>query len=341
MDYLKVGGDIHKYDSVKSYCLWGKRENKNPKYSIIIPTYKRIALLKETLQSAINQSYTGEYEIIVVDNDEDMSTATGIIEVLDELNCDIITYYKNERNVGIYGNFLKGAQQAAGEYLMLLGDDDLIHPEYLRVMDCYIKSCAPKGIIGCNLISFVDKVEFKKLQAEVYVSDINEVEFFFGRAVPSSGAIYPAAIIKEVYSAYDGLLMGDQCMEFKAIKRYSVSCVEFPLFAYRVASTNATAQDDNIKEMIYHMCLFREQTAEYNIIIKVFMYCCGRYYHGWYINGGLKFWKKDYLRSEIIERLAEAGANVRSNRVVEKILWIVPRLLYVIRILKRTKIKIK
>jgi glycosyltransferase involved in cell wall biosynthesis len=97
-----------------------------PRFTIGIPTYNRADLLRETLESALAQTYP-DVEILVCDNASGDRTA----EVVESYG-DRIRYHRNATNIGMYPNFAKAIELASGEYFSLLQDDDLIHCDFVR-----------------------------------------------------------------------------------------------------------------------------------------------------------------------------------------------------------------
>jgi len=98
--------------------------------SICIPTYNRAAHLANCLQSiASNKGIsTLDFQVCVSDNcstdetEEVVSRAQGSVA---------INYQKNPKNLGIPRNFLKVVDMADGEFVWLIGDDDLLLPSAL------------------------------------------------------------------------------------------------------------------------------------------------------------------------------------------------------------------
>lgn len=103
-----------------------------PRVSILIPTYRRPELLREALASALGQGDVADYEVIVLDNDPTPDTPTEA--VVRQYMCPRLTYYRNERNVGMTGNWNRCIQLARGDWISLLHDDDYLSPAWLRKM---------------------------------------------------------------------------------------------------------------------------------------------------------------------------------------------------------------
>ena len=96
--------------------------------SIIIPTYNRINLIGETVNSALAQTYNN-IEIIVLDN----NSSDGSFNYLQEnykANSKI-RIYKNDVTYDIVKNWRKCFEYSLGEYVLILWSDDLIDPEFI------------------------------------------------------------------------------------------------------------------------------------------------------------------------------------------------------------------
>lgn len=324
MNYLSNQGDIHKYDAIISEKIWGEHIFK-PMFSIIIPTYKRLEYLKESIRSVLNQSMEN-YEIVVVDNnDDDICMAQAVLEYIESINCSKLVYYRNTKNIGIYGNALRAAQLSKGRYVVLLNDDDLLHPAYLEIMRLFIEKYHYKGIIGSEPASFNGiEPKMKKLPNRIYAFRLTKPEFFFGCCVTSPGLCYPRAILYDIYNAHEKLLMGDQIIQYKALKKYGLTFVAFPLALYRIHD-NATLKDEMLVDMSNHMCRFRKQTSRENILLWLYSKLFYKEYCSWYIESTLYFWKKRGLKKEILNLLEMQNHNSNTmkqlicNEIINKV----------------------
>ena len=94
--------------------------SKNPPLvSIMIPTYNRAMRLKCAVESALNQTYP-KIEILISNNSS--SDETG--SYLKQINNQIITSFHQEKNIGLINNWNFLLDKAAGEYCLMLSDDD-------------------------------------------------------------------------------------------------------------------------------------------------------------------------------------------------------------------------
>lgn len=100
--------------------------------SVCIPTYSRLNYLKQAVQSARNQTYS-DVEICVSQNPKE----DGPDEVIknwceNEVAKNNLVYNLNENNLGLTGNLNVLVNLAKGEYLIFIGDDDLLHPDFIK-----------------------------------------------------------------------------------------------------------------------------------------------------------------------------------------------------------------
>jgi len=118
-----------KHSHVNSLLIKASKFTESLKYSIVIPTYGRADLLKDALESCLRQTYSGDVEILVVDNDPVRDNATE--ELISEISDDRIEYYKNTENIGCLPNFNRCIELAKSEYIIMLHTDDLLDSGFL------------------------------------------------------------------------------------------------------------------------------------------------------------------------------------------------------------------
>src|SRR5688572_12302291 len=100
----------------------------NPKVSVLIPTYNYAHFLDETIQSVLDQTFTN-FELVIVDNCSTDNTDEVVQKYLTDTR---ISFYRNETNIGLVGNWNKCLDYARGEYIKYLCADDKFRPELLE-----------------------------------------------------------------------------------------------------------------------------------------------------------------------------------------------------------------
>lgn len=118
-----------RYSNIEYKALITNQIKENVKISIVIPTYNRYGKLLETVKSIICMDDV-DYEILIMDNDSNYSEEEiSYFNTINNLN-----YYKNESNIGMFGNINRAAILAKGKYISFLHDDDLLCSNYFSVI---------------------------------------------------------------------------------------------------------------------------------------------------------------------------------------------------------------
>jgi glycosyltransferase involved in cell wall biosynthesis len=99
----------------------------NPRVSIVIPTYNSARWLRQTVDSALSQSFL-DIEILVFDNASTDDTA----ELMSGYSDPRCVYVRADENVGFAGNVTRGIRAARGEYFMVLGADDMLDNAFVQ-----------------------------------------------------------------------------------------------------------------------------------------------------------------------------------------------------------------
>lgn len=141
-DYFKIVDSFAKTANIPSIPVFESKLDFIPTVTIAIPTYKRTKLLKEALDSAINQVDYFDYDIIVVDNNPERGCETE--KLMLSYNNRRLSYYKNTENLQLVGNWNRLYTLAKGEYVVMLHDDDLLYPDFLSVMFSVINKHSDK-----------------------------------------------------------------------------------------------------------------------------------------------------------------------------------------------------
>jgi len=97
--------------------------------SIAIPTFDRLEYLKEAVASAQAQTYR-QIEVLIGDD--------GTTETIQAWSRELarrdrrVRYLHHPRNLGLAGNWNALADAARGEFLVIIGDDDRLLPEFVE-----------------------------------------------------------------------------------------------------------------------------------------------------------------------------------------------------------------
>jgi glycosyltransferase len=107
--------------------------------SIMIPTFNRVNLLAEAIQSAIIQNTSVPYCVVVVDNNTNPEISTQVNAIANGFGSRLVSVYKNQSNIGMYGNWNRCITLAQTEWLTILNDDDVLLPNFVEEAVSHIR----------------------------------------------------------------------------------------------------------------------------------------------------------------------------------------------------------
>lgn len=152
-----------------------KDNNNNIKLSIAIPTYNGARYIRETLDSILSQldDVKEEVEIVVSDNASTDETPA----IIENYKGKLISYYRNEENVGFDMNIDLLFKRAKGKYVWPLGDSEILKPNILKEVMMELK----KNIYNNILLNFEIYSELKqKIEVENNFG-INKNKLFYSK----------------------------------------------------------------------------------------------------------------------------------------------------------------
>ena len=116
-----------------------------PLVSIIIPTFDRPRFLKEAIEAALAQTHPN-IEVLVFDNGT-LDETLAVVEEIARLDSRLI-FRRHERNIGMSANFNALAAAARGEFLVAIGDDDRLLPDFVARL---VAEMTPEvNVVFCN-----------------------------------------------------------------------------------------------------------------------------------------------------------------------------------------------
>lgn len=154
-----------------------------PSVNILVFTYNQENLVKDTLESVINQSYENISKIIVADDGSIDKTPEIIKEYA--LNNPLIEPVLAKKNKGIAYNMNRALNRADGDYIAFLDGDDMMHPQKIEKQVKYLVknpdlvACAHDvdvfdSVKGESLGKFSEVINFSKIQNRITVQLIFE-----------------------------------------------------------------------------------------------------------------------------------------------------------------------
>jgi hypothetical protein len=116
---------------------------RKPIISVVMPVYNvETRWLDEAVRSVLSSTYDN-YELIIVD---DCSKDNRVTKYLGSLSDSRVKVARNVENLGISGTSNRGVEEASGEYIVMMDNDDLIHRNALLHIAAAIVESEPDVI---------------------------------------------------------------------------------------------------------------------------------------------------------------------------------------------------
>ena len=176
----------------------------NPRVSVIIPTFNRVRLVVQAIDSVLAQSYV-DFEIIVVDDgsqDETRSTVNAY--------SDPRIRYIYQSNLGPSGARNTGLAHARGQYIAFLDADDVFLAESIATRIQELERQPELGLVAGGLL-YVDKSgnPLAERRPWLYQPQLSLSTWLFGCPITPSAAMVKREWLDRV-SGFDTTLHGGE-----------------------------------------------------------------------------------------------------------------------------------
>jgi glycosyltransferase involved in cell wall biosynthesis len=234
-----------------------------PLVSVALLTYNRVGMLRQSLQSALQQTYRN-IEVMVLDD----SSTDGTSEYMESITDPRVTYYRNEQERGRLYNGTRGFALARGKYLIHLCDDDLFMPD-LIAREVEVLETVPGISLVCANWEMMDDegTPLGRYHGKIrknlvfgpgrFVEAFLKDKLFFGL----SGIMLDLGYLRrnDIRITEQVMCGSDQYLACTFNMERSVCLIADPLWRYRIHSTQASQQGWVIDGAIS----FYEQLSEY------------------------------------------------------------------------------
>ncbi|HVK55275.1 MAG TPA: glycosyltransferase [Burkholderiales bacterium] len=205
-----------------------------PLVSIVVTTYNRLNLLRETIDSILGQTF-GDFELIVVDN----LSEDGTTEYLSGVGDPRLQHIRHPNHGVIAVNRNLGVERARGRYVAFCDDDDLWLPDKLRLQVELMEQRREVALCYTNAESFlVDQIVSERM-----IRRRVRGNYFFqllrGNYIPNSSVLIRREVFTELgLLTTDPTLREDYHMWLRIARRHPLAGLDASLIRYRVHSNN-------------------------------------------------------------------------------------------------------
>jgi glycosyltransferase involved in cell wall biosynthesis len=199
-----------------------------PEISVIIPTFNRANLLRKAIDSVLAQE-SADFEIVISDNCSTDETPEVVAQFLHDPR---IRYSRNDRNLGMVGNWKKAIfELARAEWFVLMSDDDfLTDPTYLSRAADAVRTHNPVFVYAGGVVqdTVAGTVETVRLPFDGLVPG---VDVFASRGLLSpQDAILCNMVFNKASAARLGFLSNPDNLSCDS-ELYLMLCAEGPVYA--------------------------------------------------------------------------------------------------------------
>ncbi len=222
-----------------------------PQTSVLLTCYNHLRYLPQAVDGILGQT-NQDLEILALDD----GSKDGSREWLKEREAEgKLRCIFNEKNLGTYATLNVGLQEAKGEYIAILNDDDLWAADKLQRQTEMLKANPKIGLvhtggwfIGEDGNRLADPAPLGFTYPSTPTGDVLALEILYNHIITSS-----VLIRRECFDAcgpFDPSFFGsgDWQMWLRIAQKYQVGYVDEPLTFYRVHGQNASHQKERINE---------------------------------------------------------------------------------------------
>jgi glycosyltransferase involved in cell wall biosynthesis len=196
--------------------------------SVCIPAYNRASLLPALLDSVLDQDFDDFDIVIAEDSSPERQAIRAKAANYQERYGNKVKYEENLKTLGYDGNLRRLIELAGGDYVLFMGNDDLMAPGALRAVAAAVREEPNVGVVLRSYSSFVSDPGLP-LQVFRYFGEDRifppgpgTVVTFFRRSVFISGMVFKrnsaAAFATE---KFDGTLLYQQHLVGQILKHES------------------------------------------------------------------------------------------------------------------------
>ncbi|MEG2293307.1 MAG: glycosyltransferase family A protein [Carnobacterium sp.] len=205
-----------------------------PLVTIFIPLYNGENYIKETLESAISQSYSN-LDILVI-NDGSTDSGLNIVKSFSDPRIRII---ENKKNSGIAYTRNRGLQEAKGLYIAFLDADDIALPNRIETQVSYMERNIDVVATSTYYTTFGSLVK-KQIKPPTDFADI-KLDLMFTNPIGNSTAMVRKKSITEFGIIYKPYIYGeDYDFWFQLTKIGKIVTLPEKLVRYRVGHESIT-----------------------------------------------------------------------------------------------------
>lgn len=169
--------DCYKFNRV---TVTNESRFTDKKVTCIIPCYNYGSFISEAIESVLRQTILPDEIIIADDCSTDMTQEIAMF--FQKKHPKLISYFKNEKNLGIVPNFNKAISLSTGDYIVFLGADNRFQSNYIEECAAILNKHNDTGIAYTDFLFFGSRakkmyLDSKREYQSTIANDYYKIEF--------------------------------------------------------------------------------------------------------------------------------------------------------------------
>lgn len=211
------------------------------KVSVIMASYNHDKYVGRAIESVIKQTYSN-WEMIIIDDCSNDSS----VQIIQQYKDERITFYQAKENQGTICTFNELLKRARGEYIAILGSDDMWYPDKLQKQIEYLENNNEIAVCfsHADIIDEDEKMYLQDEECDMNVNTFNQVnrtqgEIFRYFFVNGNYFCHPSSVVRrsvvEEIGRFDLRFrqLHDYYYWIKILQKYPVYIIQEPLVKYR------------------------------------------------------------------------------------------------------------
>ena len=203
------------------------------KFSVIIPTYNRADLIKDTIKSVQNQTFK-DWECIVVDDGSSDNTKEVVHEII-KFDDRIKYVYQNNAERSAARN--NGIRNSLGEYICFLDSDDHFLKDHLETLNSFLEKQNDSVCLVIN--QAINVSNESKEYTTLTQPGPNPIEFLYLNPVSPSRVCIHHEILEQVQFDEDIVIVEDVILWMKIAEKYPIYISNHTGVIYNVHEGNS------------------------------------------------------------------------------------------------------
>lgn len=235
----------------------------NDTITIIIPTYNKADFISQTIESALNQTYS-DYKILVVDD----CSSDGTDLIVKKYISDKLRYIRHEKNLGPSVTYNDGILMSDSKYVTILDNDDILLPNHLELIMQEFKKDEHLDVVFSRLAVIDENNNYlNKIQEPPFADKYKllNILFYIENRIPSPGIAFRKSLFNKIAMFNPNLiLMHDYDLNIRCMMHGEIAVLPEPTVLYRRFSNNRNLSSNN---NWYTYC----HTAENKIVLDNYL----------------------------------------------------------------------